>query len=583
MIDLPRAFDLGGDAAQPADAETADGASRRLEVGYYAANFRRVLDVVEARYSDLLDASELDFFEQFRRLDEGAQRLYVRLAMRKGPIFRLGRLDYPEIEDVEAASQALLDAGFLDGAPGEPLDVLLGPLRRQEIVDLARRIRVPVKKSMRRQELVAALERTAALTETALRDGFTLVRPLRHDVLWVLRLLFFGNLEQDWREFVLRDLGVLRFEDYSLSSHHRLFSERAAVDDCLVLGAARLALRTVLSERHPGPEALGAARDIAAVALGRSDWHPQARPHADRILAKVGRALERAGDLEGSLEHYGRTSSPPSRERRCRVLDRLGRTGEALAACELIEADPVDASEAAFAPRFAHGLRRKLGLTRDPWRRQPRPVEELEVDAAILAPPRPAVEWLTLALLEERGRPGLYSENWLWRSLFGLAFWDIIFSPVPGAFTHPFQLGPLDLMNSEFYRRRRPAIEARLEALRGDLDLASRLGATYAEKRGLANALVPWHSQLEDSLDFAAAHIPGPALATVCARLAQDLGRHRRGLPDLLVLEPGSPVGFELVEVKAPGDQLRPEQGAWIDYLNAHGVPAKILRLRPTP
>ncbi|MEO1085782.1 MAG: VRR-NUC domain-containing protein [Acidobacteriota bacterium] len=263
------------------------------------------------------------------------------------------------------------------------------------------------------------------------------------------------------------------------------------------------------------------------------------------------------------------------------MLERLGRFEEALERCEQLLAEPLDASEAEFGPRFAHRLRRKLGLEKTSWKRPRRPVETLDVEPAILQPPRPAVEWLTLALLAEKGQPGIYSENWLWRCLFGLAFWDVIFAAVPGAFAHPFQLGPLDLMGPDFYARRRGAIEVRLEELRAESDLGARLGAVYADKRGTSNAFVAWHPQLEQTLRFAYAHIPGGALATVCERLALDPGRHRRGLPDVLVLRPESPVGFELLEIKAPGDQLRPEQGAWIDYLNARGVPSKVLRLRP--
>ena len=38
--------------------------------------------------------------------------------------------------------------------------------------------------------------------------------------------------------------------------------------------------------------------------------------------------------------------------------------------------------------------------------------------------------------------------------------------------------------------------------------------------------------------------------------------------------------GFELYEVKSSGDQLRPEQTAWIDYLNDGDVPTSILHVR---
>ncbi|MEO1088623.1 MAG: VRR-NUC domain-containing protein, partial [Acidobacteriota bacterium] len=62
---------------------------------------------MESRYADLLTSPERAFIDDFRSLGEQAQRLYVRLAMRKGPVFRRDRLDYPEIEDLDAAAAAL--------------------------------------------------------------------------------------------------------------------------------------------------------------------------------------------------------------------------------------------------------------------------------------------------------------------------------------------------------------------------------------------------------------------------------------------------------------------------------------------
>ena len=254
----------------------------------------------------------------------------------------------------------------------------------------------------------------------------------------------------------------------------------------------------------------------------------------------------------------------------------MGRCEEALDLARQIDADPLDETEAAFAPFFAHRMARKLGTTDRPWRRPRRPRRELDLPAAAAG----GVERAALESFAAVGRRGLFAENWLWRSLFGLAFWDIVFAPVPGAFQHPFQLGPLDLHGAEFRRARRALIDQRLDALRAEDELSARLTPVYEAKRGTANALVSWHPELEAALRLAFELVSGDALARVCERLVRDPGRYRRGLPDLLVERADSPVGFELLEVKAPGDQLRPEQGAWIDHLNARGVPASVLHVR---
>jgi hypothetical protein len=42
--------------------------------------------------------------------------------------------------------------------------------------------------------------------------------------------MFFGNLHQDWSEFVLSDLGIFRYEAVALDAASRAFQSRADVD-----------------------------------------------------------------------------------------------------------------------------------------------------------------------------------------------------------------------------------------------------------------------------------------------------------------------------------------------------------------
>lgn len=43
-----------------------------------------------------------------------------------------------------------------------------------------------------------------------------------------------------------------------------------------------------------------------------------------------------------------------------------------------------------------------------------------------------------------------------------LLFWDIVFSPIPGAFETPYQTAPLDLWSDAFYMERIGMINERL-------------------------------------------------------------------------------------------------------------------------
>ncbi len=303
--------------------------------------------------------------------------------------------------------------------------------------------------------------------------------------------------------------------------------------------------------------------------------HATSRRHADRIFTggRPGRrtARPRPSWPTGSTQRRtaagaGTQRAPAGRRRRARA---------ALELCREIENAPRDETEASFAPFFREKLEKQLDpvkKTRCAARRSA--LLELAVERGTIA-----VERQALAALAGQGRRGLYAENWLWKSLFGLAFWDIVYAPVPGAFHHPFQYGPRDLDSPTFRPAREAAIAARLAELAAAADLRPRLMGTFAAKQGKANALVSWHPGSREAIELALELIEGPHLAKVADRLSRDLGRYRRGLPDLLVRKEGGR-GFELWEVKAPGDQLRPEQKSWLDYLNAQGLPAGVLKLR---
>ncbi len=556
---------------------------RPLPEGYYLDNFELVLETVAERDGDLLEANELEFLEGFRSLSEGARRLYVRLLSRKGPIFRRDRLAYAEVPSIDDAIDELGAAGFADAADDAATDELLGLLLRADLAEAAAEL-VPdgVPPTARRGELLASLlgdEVDAERLRRAVLERTRPVRLRRRSQVDVFRLLFFGNLYQDWNEFVLRDIGVVRYEAYELRRELRLFPSRRAVDDYLSWRQARHAVQQCL-EAGDDESAVELAQELLKHAVplkgGKRNegWHPGARRLADRVFNEVGRHLERSGEPRRALAFYRAASAPPARERTARILARLGSVARALALCEEIGKEPRDESEATFARKFPHRLRRMRGEPLRPPVRRPRPTAGLtlaRVDGV-------TVEGLALEAMAAKGRHGFFSENWLWKSLFGLAFWDVVFTPVAGAFQHPFQLGPLDLDSGGFRSNRADAVEHRLEELRADPDPAPRLLRRYDEKHGIANRLVSWHEGVRENIRLALTELEGRHLAHVFDRLSRDPGRYRRGLPDLFVLRDQAP-GFELYEVKAPGDQLRPEQTAWIDYLNDGDIPASILKV----
>ncbi len=552
--------------AQPSPHEAAP-----LAEGYYADNFQTVLETVVQRYGDLLSADEQRFAEDFQKLPCGARRLYVRLVSRKGPLFRRDRLHYPEIGPLDTVLATLIDAGFADTGHDAPVESCVSLLLRDELGTLWREL-LGTPPPTRRAERLAGLCTPPAGTRddshSALRRAISarirIVRPVRLSSVTTFQLLFFGTLHQDWTAFVLRDLGVVRHEPYPLDATPRRFRERRAIDHALLLWDRR---RHVEDSLQQG-DLEHACLLVDAIARPRQPWHPVTARLADRIVNQVARQLERAGQPHRALVLFETSDTPPARERRARLLAQLDRREEALALCMEIAEAPRDEQERAFADLFASRLAQR--------RRTRRSIPRLEMTLARHGDAR--VEHRVLEALASTGKVGFFAENWLWKSLFGLAFWDILFAPIPGAFEHPFQLGPADLHEPSFRTERAALIDQRLAWLRATPQVAPFLLRVFDQKEGTANSMVSWHPGARSALALALGRLRGGHLAAVCDRLSRDVRRYRRGFPDLFVITDRWP-GFALYEVKAPGDQIRAEQRSWIHALNRATMNAAVLNV----
>jgi len=150
---------------------------------------------------------------------------------------------------------------------------------------------------------------------------------------------------------------------------------------------------------------------------------------------------------------------------------------------------------------------------------------------------------------------------------------------VPGAFQHPFQSAPLDLSSPSFRPNRSQAVELRLAEIANGEWTRGRFLEIYEQKAGIRNRLVHWQPELRPLLETALECLGGRRLRAEFNRLSRDVRRFGRGFPDLFVVSGDLEPGFELLEVKGPGDQLRAEQITWLDYLTTNGLPTAVLKI----
>lgn len=545
---------------------------------YYLDNFRFVLTWVAQRYGDLLDDEERDLIDTFPALPDHAQALLVRMVMRKGDRFRASKLRYTEIGDARAAAAPLIAREWVEADSELDVAALCGLLTRQE---LALHLPLAAPKGALKGTLLAL-----ALQRADPPRRFSAWCPDLDDALFTLRigpvcdrirLMFFGNLHQDWSEFVLANLGIYRYEQIAFTDDSRAFNRRADIDDYLAIQLCR-------DRFHDGPADESVPAELARLAeveqavFLQATTNPWLQMRCARLLFQIAQRCEQLNDYPAALRAYERCNYPGARLRRIRTLEKHGDIGAAWQLAVL-------ASSAPESPAEQQGLRRMLPrlqrrVVSDKADLPPALPALREPDTIALQLPAPAADFFVEHIARDHfaardpASRVFYVENALINSLFGLLCWDAIFMPLPGAFFHPFQSGPADLHRPDFAQRRAAQFNACLQKL-DDGGWQQAIRDTYRSKFGLQSPFVYWEVVDQTLLDLALVCIPPHALRRWCERLLENIAEHRSGFPDLIVFWPDQQ-RYQMIEVKGPGDRLQDNQRRLIDFALGHGMPVAV-------
>jgi len=546
----------------------ADPDNIELAPHYYRDNFLRLCETVEAQYGDLLLPAERLLLQRFRRLEFRAQCLYVRLVSRVGPWFREHKLAYTELGQAGSLLDSLIEQGMVLRAEALSLEELGKLYTRGELQQTFDR-ELGGLKFRDKGALLAAIE-ALSLPSAEPLQRLTAAPAERVVAAWgleqvqLLQLLFFGNRRQSLTEFVLSDLGVARHYPYPLDPAYRLFPERQAVEEYLLCAAFS---DTWYALRDTGE--VDALPALAADMLAVDIVYPSSEGRWHRLCNAVARELERQGHMDAAFQLYGRSRRHPARERRARVLESIEDWAGTIALCEEIIADPWCEEEREAADRILRRARRKLHGGRMPLRR-----DVFSETRLSLSPGAASVELLAATHLMTQWRAVHYVENKLMNALFGLAFWEQIFAPIPGAFHNPYQSVPTDMYEPAFRLFRREALTTRLKQLR-NASLAQELGEAYRAYRPYRCRWVDWRCFDEQLLEVVTRIVPREHLLAIWERILFDPGENRRGFPDLIGLGEG-PGDYCLIEVKGPGDALQNGQKRWLRYFAEQGIPAQV-------
>lgn len=583
--------------AEPGATDNKPGTADLENPLYYLENMETVVDWVMRHHGDLLTTAEQDRLAAFRALSVPARALLTRMVMRSGELFRADKLRYPELGAPTTEAMAELVAGaWLDAHPPLTLDQLFRLYTLPELRPVfAPRLQAEGwPQTLPKGQMLTVLQplfdhaRPApdwlssrqsdgqsdgqssdeSSDESGGQSSKASVVRLDHMALFDrVRLMFFGNLRQSWSDFVLVELGHQRYQPVTLSPDSRAFQHREEVDCYLAMHQCRQCLDEGVPASEVWPN--------VPVASGNA-WLTSRR---DRLLLELGRQAERQGERELALQAFASSGHREARLKQLRLLERMKRHRDAWAVAAEWQTNQLSDAEAQGLGRILKRLAGKLDKPAPPVPALP---TIREVTLNLPKPARGSVEFAVQQHLGQESAPVFYVENTLINGLFGLLCWDTVFEAIPGAFFHPFHVGPADLTREDFVARRQESFD-RCFARLADDSYRQAILTTFAAKQGLANPFVIWPVLTEELLILALDCVPARDLRVLFERLLRNIRDHRSGFPDLIQFYPevvDTDRRYQMVEVKGPGDRLQDHQIRWLQFFASEGIPASVCYVR---
>jgi len=534
-----------------------------LPTFYYHDHFLEVLDFVERHYAHVLQAEHVDIIQAFRALPGEAQCLYVRLVNRKGRLFARSRLRYPELGDLSPIIEHLRANGWITTASEADFYDILEFLTRADIykallprmAGLSRSLKKPqllelVRQYVSPQDLLAGLDTRRILVQR------------RVDCVNYLLYLYFGEVRDGLSRFTMRDLGIVqtqvlsdsyepRFSDRDEALEHYYFAKRLKC--CQKASMATNALLAEEANDWPDPNFAGSA------AL------------RDELSYELGRSAERNGNVDTALSLYRAGESVKCSERIVRLLLSNGGREEARAYLERCLERPRTDEEWHFAcDIYERKFKKKRTSTLTDVLRA---AETVDIDESKSGAPERAVA----EYFERNGVAAYRSENQLWRTFFGLLFWELLFADDDAKTHSPFEFLPASLANRSFWESQQTRIEERLSIIANCSLAKKELLKTSARYYGTPNGVFRWRQSMNDAIFALIEHAPTTSVQQILLNFCKDYSNARYGYPDLMTVDDN---GVRFVEVKTEGDQLRRNQLVRLEQLQQAGFRADVVRVR---
>lgn len=545
---------------------------------YYLEYFQFLIGFVERKYKHLLVTNELAFLDAYHALSEDEACLFIRFCNRTGLFFDSSKLKYEEIANIPQIMESLINKKFIEKPnaswKGQSMN-LIKFFSKADLLKILKIAKIDIKNSAQylKEDLVQKVFYTIdheSFVEIV-DSNFNVIKVNYEVEVMMLKFLFFGNRHDSMTEFVTRDLGFQRYETFDEEKLVAFFNNRQEVEDRLLI--------SLFAEKFYELSATLPLQELAIwfinwVNVYQNELTEPARMVLERQKTKAGAFFEKNKFLEEAYEIYQMTDLSPARERSARILHKLGQNDEAMALCQKILGMPNSNDEMYFALDFI----KKLEGRSTKKKVKKAVTEELHQSESITiaATWRNNVERGVIDYYTNLGKNAVFAENYLWKNLFGLLFWDIIYDTESMAIHHPLQRAPSDVYKPIFFEIRRDKLLDRLDLLHNKEVLKDYITKIFEEKRGIVNPFVDWAQIGHEATLVLCNRVPSAKLRLVMLEMATNIKSNSHGFPDLFVWDEDS---YEFVEVKSPTDNLSNQQLFWLKFFERNQIPSKVLRV----
>ncbi len=530
--------------------------SKNLPPDYYVKHFDSFIKYIRNECLHLISLDQKFFLDKISDLQTDDKKFFIRLINRSGHIFSLRKISYDEIKNPNKSAKFLLEQNLIKEIDFFSFDKFVDSLTKNELL---RYLKLPLPttrllQAKTKPEVLEAAKQTLKFQHIEDLDNYF---SIDRQILNYFIFLYYGRYETNLNIQTLSDLG-LRSKNKFKADHSVRFKD---IEEAQLTYTLKKLRKVDLIER---PANLKCQEVIDLIE--KSSLTDENKLDLDKLILSVLKSNQISMGAHKKISWLSMGFSSEIFKKLLNETYKIERNkANNLAVVELDKPRSLDhllVAENFLDLKFS-GAKRSIKT------------KKLLSSETIVIDSKSNPEKALKNYFTKLNYKAYRSENFLWTSLFGILFWDELFSSSNTVFHSDFDLLPESLIKNTFYQQSQIKIESKIDLLKDFKKVKHLILETICSNYGFKNGVFKWHlSTAELLINFLKASTnadPGRILRN----MAMNFSDNKSGYPDLYYIKNNKVI---FVEVKAEGDVISDKQFRQIRVLNEARFEAKFIR-----